>query len=179
MFRTLNDIQNDLQRTLNSLTFRCELLRNVQLRKKKDGTDFANKSQSFINATWVEGGIPKVPRLIVSGYNEINRGGESYTIYCYYQDSDCSRSDTGIVAMTPDEVMQHIDSILTETEIQIQRYKAQLERLPAIYDDFSVAVQTAVKKLKDDCSDLRVDKFPCTLEYRMLDYMHSINYSIL
>lgn len=191
--RTLEDVQKNLQRILNSLKFELSLWEKVELLKKKDGSNFQQISKSFKNATYkCNFSNLDYPTLKVIGYNELNRAYEEYSVFCYLRIEDMSRDDervkdafkpmawgVPIYVFNADEVMNVVVTRIANIKTQIQRYEKQLSVSEAVYTKFMGAVNSAIDEMKADCKELRVDNCTTSLEYLMIDAINSINYARL
>ena len=71
-----------------------ELLENIQIKRKKDGTHFANKNQTFENATYTGDMKDTImhPELKVSGRDK-KGNWRTYSINCYLFVEDMPKDD--------------------------------------------------------------------------------------
>ena len=192
--RCFEDVKKSLESRLSDYELEQKLWNEVKVLKKKDGTDFSNRSKSFENASWT---IPAYqdahhPELKVCGRNERGEWKE-FTLYMYDYADELSEGDErktraeggntftrATVVLTPDEAMIRIGYRVLNIVSASYALKKQLEELERIYDEFFTAIEDAFKGLKENCKGFRSnDNIPSTIEYMLLDVLENSGYRLM
>lgn len=167
-----------------------ELLEKIEIKRKKDGTHFQNKNQTFINANYtgnVDNTI-KYPELKLVGRDK--RGiWQEYSINCYLFADELPKDDerrnkalTGgytrdCYNLTTDEIIEKIESEKEFQKAYIKQYDEQIENSKRIFDVVSAKVQELSELIKSetDCfrelSPTGKKIYPSSLEYALQDYV--------
>lgn len=193
--KCIADIKLELMDRIEDAKFEISLWKQVKiLKKKKDGTDFANRVKSFENAKWT---IPTFsdefhPELIVSGYDSKGKFRD-YCIFAYLYCDDMSASDARkelgkqtasymrpTYVLTPDEVYIAIKDRIASLERSITILEAEFNDVDDVYFRFFNAVESAFKTLNEDCKQYRNDeKYPSSLEYAIAKVLGNRTNSLL
>lgn len=164
-----------------------ELLEKIEIKRKKDGSHFQNKNQTFLNAKYT-GNIDntiKFPELQITGRTKSGRW-ETYTIHCYLYVDDMEKDDIrrekalsggytrDCYNLTTDEIIEKIES---EKEFQkqcIANCDEQIRKSKVIFDEVEKKVNSLNEFIKLATKDLRNDErklYPSSLEYALQDYV--------
>ena len=192
--RCLEDVKKELECRISDAKAEMNLWKNVKILKKKDGTDFANRSKSFENAKWI---IPTYsdefhPELIVRGYGDDGQWHKD-TLYMYLYCDSMSDSDARKELGKKSSSIMRATYVLNTTEAycaiqdriaslaqSISIYEEELKNVDAIYNKFFDAVRSAFSTLTEDCKQYRLDeKYPSTLEYQMCKVLGNISTDLL
>lgn len=188
--RKYDDIVKHLEKNRNYHKFFLELLENIQINRKKDGTHFANKNQTFVNANYT-GNIDntiKFPELKLVGRDK-NGIWQEYSIYCYIfadelpkDDERRNKSLTGgytrdCYNLTTDEIIEKIEQEKETQKRYIEQYNKQIEESGKIFDLVSEKLEELKTALFESTKDLKEVNsrgeavFKSSLEYAMIDYI--------
>lgn len=152
-------LQEKIKGYVEEYTAKAEAWEKVIIKRKKDGTDFANLNQSFDGAsigkyTPVED--KKHPYLTVS-YSTPRWGSDSIQIFVYCDEEDKSYKNKSFVRdtriLTVDEIEQKIKDHITYCKEQAKIYTNDLPKIEKAMTDYAEAVKTAQEKLKSIGSD--------------------------
>lgn len=166
------------------------LLNKIEIKRKKDGSHFVNKNQTFVNANYTGDMNNTIihPELKLCGQDK-NGKWETYSIYCYiYCDElpkDDKRREKGISAgwsrdtyiLTTDEIIERIEAEKERQKKYIEGYNLQIERSKAIFNKVDEKLKELRNLIKDETEDLRECNscgkpiFPSSLEYALQDYI--------
>lgn len=183
--RSFEDILKRLQESKEYHVCFLTLLENIKINRKKDGTHFKNKNQTFENAEYtgnIDGTITH-PKLKIHGRDKFGVW-QRYEIDCYiYLDTlpkdDKRREGRETVTsclrntylLTTDEIIERIEEEKKRQKKYIENYDKQIDKSPQIFQK----VNDKVKELKDvissECEELRDNPFKSTLEYALIDYV--------
>lgn len=165
-----------------------ECLEKIQIKRKKDGTHFQNKNQTFENATYT-GDIKDTimyPELKVSG-RDIKGRYETYTINCYFFADELPKGDVkrkepvyGLrqtIILTTDEIIEKIEEEKERQKRYIKQYDKQIEESKKIFDIVSAKLEELKNTLNESVKDLKECNsegkpiFKSSLEYALRDYI--------
>lgn len=177
--RQFEDIKNALERDINLAKFEKRLWEDVEVIKKKDGTDFAKRSQSFKNARWtVESWSDEFhPVLKVRGRDD-KVGYQDFQLYCYLYADTLKKDDPRLekavklpvfirdtYIFTVDETRQLIRDRIQNLEQTISKLEEELRISKQVYDECIEGLKALGKKVKSWCDDLRTEDNMTSLEY--------------
>ena len=166
------------------------LLEKVEIKRKKDGTHFQKKNQTFVNGR-VE--IKPYndsfhPSFVVSGYGKDGKY-TSYDIdaYMYVDDMRKANPDderiqgmknvNGIMRNTyllsTDEIIERIEKEKERQRDYIKNYTEQIEASKKLFDIVSEKVQELRETIKENTKQFRNSVFPSSIEYALYDYVKS------
>lgn len=186
--RKYDDIVKHLEGNRNYHKYFLELLESIQIKRKKDGTHFANKNQTFENATYTGDTKETVvyPKLEVSG-RDANGIWRSYEIQCYFFADELPKDDErrkepvhGLrqtIILTTDEIIERIEQEKEKQKGFIKQYDKQIEESGKIFDLVSEKLEELKTALFESTKGLREVNsrgeavFKSSLEYAMIDYI--------
>lgn len=185
MLRNTDRIRQNLEAKLDETQLEIRLWESVEIVRKKDGTDFARRAQSFKNATWKDNGEHSIggyfPEISVTGEGRIG-GWKTFTLYMYDYVDEMRKDDPRIEKANPKESYVRQTYTLSVDEcynrikarvIQLRLYEESLEKslasLEDIYNKFLDAIEDVMQNLKSDCFEFRTDdNYPSALEYQLI-----------
>lgn len=164
-----------------------ELLENIQIKRKKDGTHFANKNQTFENATYTGDMKDTImhPELKVSGRDK-NGNWRTYSINCYLFVEDMPKDDIrrekaieasclkSTYILTTDEIIEKIEEEKERQRSYIANYEEQIRKSKVIFEEVEKKVQFLKDLIKTTTYEFRNDEkklYPSSLEYALKDYV--------
>lgn len=184
--RNYDEVLNKLE--VNREYHRCflELLENIQIKRKKDGTHFANKNQTFINANYINntGVVYKTneyPELKLVGSDKKGIWQE-YSIYCYIYADELPKDDErrkepvhGLrqtIILTTDEIIEKIEQEKERQKEYIKQYDRQIEESGKIFDLVSEKLEDLKNTLYESTKEFREREYnKSSLEYALIDYI--------
>lgn len=184
--RNYDEIVKTLTEDLNYHKFYLELLEKIEIKRKKDGTHYQNKNQTFVNANYT-GNIDntiKYPELRLIGRDESGNWRE-YSINCYLFADELPKDDdrrnkalTGSYTrdcynLTTDEIIEKIESEKEKQKAFIKNYENQIENSKQIFDEVVEKLDLLKLAIVRNCKQLRDDKYTCSLEYALFDYVRT------
>ena len=165
-----------------------ELLNRVEIKRKKDGTHFANKNQTFVNGrieikAWQDHNHPS---FTVSG--TVNGKYSSYDMDAYLYIDDMRKADPNdkriegakdtdgfwrnTYILTTDEIIEKIEKEKVKQKAYIENYERQIENAPIVFQKVYDKVKELKELIYNECVSCRDDKiFRCSLEYALVDYV--------
>lgn len=162
---------------------KLELWKAVEVRKKKDGSEFAKLSSAIVGARF--GRYTPVedahhPYLTVCGRN--SRGlwiEDSVHMYYYVDEMPVAARNRDVIygggflrktsPFNADEVREAITKHIAYLEDYITRLDAEIENAPAMFTAFRTAVENAEKELEATDKPLRKgDLYPTSLYYAIV-----------
>lgn len=185
MLRNTDRIRKNLEAKLDETQLEIRLWESVEIVRKKDGTDFVRRAQSFKNATWKDNGEYSIggyfPEISVTGEGRIG-GWKTFTLYMYDYVDEMRKDDPRIEKANPKELYVRQTYTLSVDEcynrikarvIQLRLYEESLEKslasLEDIYNKFLDAIEDVMQNLKSDCFEFRTDdNYPSALEYQLI-----------
>ena len=187
--RNLEDIRKELESRIAEYKAEIEAWRNVEILKKKDGSDFALKSKSFKNAKWYIESYsdefhPKLKCYGRVGYRYVDFEIDAYIYTDNLPESD-ARKNLGKSAgsfMRPtyvfsvDEVAEAIKARIAVCEKRVANVSAQLAESEVIYNEFFGSVNAALAKMRETCKKFKEDNYACSLEYLLRDAMANLRF---
>lgn len=183
----LKNLENGLQYHKNYL----ELLEKVEIKRKKDGTHFQNKNQTFVNGKIIikRYNDSNHPSFQVSGYTSDGKyNSYDFDVYLYVDDIRRKNPDDiriqGIensngylrntYLLNTDEIIEKIESEKEKQKECIKNYEKQISASKEIFEVVNSKVQELKQTIYDSCKDLRNNNvFRCSLEYALADYVKS------
>ena len=164
-----------------------ECLEKIQIKRKKDGTHYANKNQTFENATYTGDTKDTImhPELKVSG-RDIKGRWETYTINCYLFIDDMPKDDIrrekaieasclkSTYILTTDEIIEKIEQEKERQRSYIANYEEQIRKSKVIFEEVEKKVQFLKDFIKTTTYEFRSDEkklYPSSLEYALKDYV--------
>lgn len=167
------------------------LLENVKVNRKKDGTHFKNKNQTFENATFVGNADNTIthPFLKVMGRGKDGNWVE-VKIDCYINREDLAKDDERrnslvdcspwqpVYLLTTDEIIEEIEREKEMHTRCIKEYDKQIEESGRIFDIVSNKLQELKDAIYNECEPLQTTgrrnlgfKYTSSLEYALKDYI--------
>ena len=184
--RNYEDLRKKLEIDKDYYETMLECLNKVEIKRKKDGTHFANQNQTFINGKVV---IPSYmdsfhPVFKVYGQSKM-QGCLDFSFDCYiYVDNlkdDDERKQKAKKAnswsretyvFTTDEIIEEIERQKENAKYRIKLYENQIERSKKVFDKVHKRLQNLKDLIYTECKDLRDESvFRCSLEYALMDYV--------
>ena len=181
----LKKLENDLQYHKNYL----ELLEKVEIKRKKDGTHFQNKNQTFINGKVIikPYNDNNHPSFQISGYTSDGKYN-SYDFDAFLYVDDIRRNNPDDIRiqgiensdgfwrntylLNTDEIIEKIETEKKRQKEYIKHYEKQISASKEIFEVVNSKVQELKQTIYDNCKDLRDnDVFRCSLEYALVDYV--------
>ena len=190
LVRNYEEIVKTLTDDLNYHKFYLELLEKIEIKRKKDGSHFQNKNQTFVNG-----------KVEIKSYNDSNhpsfvvRGTCSdgnfreydFDVYLYIDDIRRKNPDDirvqGIknsdgfwrttYLLTTDEIIEKIESEKEKQKAFIKNYENQIENSKQIFDEIAEKLDLLKLAIVRNCKPLRDDKYNCSLEYALFDYVRT------
>lgn len=182
--RKLND---DLKYHKNNL----ELLEKVEIKRKKDGTHFQNKNQTFVNG-----------KIVIKAYNDYNHptfqvsgrtsDGEfntyEFDAFMYVDDMKAKnpedervknlKSSDGFWRTTyllnTDEIIEKIESEKEKQKKYIENYEKQISASKQAFDEVAEKLDLVKLAIIRNCKELRDNSvFRCSLEYALINYIRT------
>lgn len=167
------------------------LLENIKVNRKKDGTHFKNKNQTFENATYTGNADNTIthPTLKVMGRGKDGNWVEIH-IDCYINRDDLEKDDERrnslvdcspwqpVYLLTTDEIIEEIEREKEIHKRYIKEYEKQIEESGKIFDIISNKLEELKNVLYEQCKPLQTTgkrdlgfKYPSSLEYALKDYI--------
>ena len=196
MLRNTDKIRHNLELRLDETQLEISLWEAVEIVRKKDGTDFARRAQSFKNATWKDNAEYNIggyfPELSVTGRGKLG-GWRTFTLYMYEYVDEMRKDDPRREKANPKEPCVRQTYTLSIAEcynrikariIQLRLYETALEKslasLETVYNKFFDAIEEAMQNLKSDCFEFRTDdNYPSTIEYQLIEELEKTSASSL
>jgi hypothetical protein len=185
------DLVRELTNDLNYHKYFLELLEKVEIKRKKDGTHFANKNQTFVNG-----------KVIIKSYNDSNHPSfevsgicsdgkyRNYDFDAYLYIDDMRRKNPDDIRiqgienssgylrntylLTTDEIIERIEKEKKRQKEYIANYEKQINASKEIFDEIAEKLDVLKNTIYENCKDLRENPiFRCSLEYALADYVIS------
>lgn len=189
--RNYEEIRKTLERNKDYHEGVLNLLENVKINRKKDGTHFKNKNQTFENATYTGNTENTIIHPILRVVGRSKDGvWISYEINCYILRDDLEKDDdrrnnlvacscyTPVYLMNTDEIIEAIEQEKALHERYIKECENQIEESGKIFDKISNKLEELKTLLYEECEPLRTTgrkdlgfKHPSSLEYALKDYI--------
>ena len=179
----------ELTNDLNYHKYFLELLEKVEIKRKKDGTHFANKNQTFVNG-----------KIVIKSYNDSNHPSfevsgicsdgryRQYDFEAYLYIDDMRRKNPNderiketkdndgfwrnTYLLTTDEIIERIEKEKERQKEYIANYEKQINASKEIFDKVTEKLDVLKNTIYENCKDLREDKvFCCSLEYALANYV--------
>lgn len=181
----LKKLNDDLMYHKNYL----ELLEKIEIKRKKDGTHFQNKNQTFINGKVLIKSYndSNHPSFQVSGYTSDGKyNSYDFDAYMYIDDMRKQNPDdiriqgiensSGYLRNTyllnTDEIIEKIETEKKRQKEYIENYEKQISASKEIFEVVNSKIQDLKQTIYDSCKDLRDNNvFRCSLEYALADYV--------
>ena len=163
------------------------LLEKVEIKRKKDGTHFQNKNQTFVNGRIEIKSYSDSfhPSFVVSGRGKDGKY-TSYDIDAYIYEEDLPKDDERrkmckssasfmkkTYIMTTDEIIEKIEKEKERQKDYIKNYTKQIEESKKLFDMVSEKVQELRDCIKEGTKQFRDSVFPSSIEYALSDYVKS------
>ena len=186
-YRNYDEVLNKLKKNREYHQCFLELLEKIEIRRKKDGTHFVNKSQTFFNAKYtgnVDNTI-KFPELQVTGRTKSGIW-ETFSIRCYVYEEDLPIDDErrkqvisggytkDCYNFTTDEIIEQIEKEKKIQKQYIENYDKQIDASKKIFDEVSEKMNELSEFIKKSTYEFRNDErkiYPSSLEYALQDYV--------
>lgn len=182
--RKLND---DLKYHKNNL----ELLEKIEIKRKKDGTHFQNKNQTFVNGKIVIKAYNDYnhPTFQVSGYTSDGKFNTyEFDAYMYVDDmkaknpedervKDLKNSDgfwRTTYLLNTDEIIEKIESEKENQKKYIENYEKQISASKQAFNEVAEKLDLVKLAIIRNCKELRDNPvFRCSLEYALINYVRT------
>lgn len=186
-YKTVEEVINHLQDYLNETNKKIEAWEKVEVRKKKNGEDFARISQSFINAefgkyTPVEDAFH--PYLTVSFTHNHRYWTDEIEAFYYVDELPKDKQDRETIyksswsratsPLTVEELCEKIASHIETLKQNAESLKLQIENAPIMFNTYRQAIADAEKALETADKELRKlkphlgDLYPTSLYYAIV-----------
>lgn len=178
--RNYEDVLKQIKTSKDYYETMLKAFEKVEIKRKKDGTHFVNKNQTFVNAT-----ITNDVRPELKVYAQSNMQGYlSFSFNCYLYEEDLKKDDErlnklvkssiyrSVYQFTTDEIIERLEEEKEHAKRMIELCDRQIEASEKIFQEVYERITDIKRYIKDSCSDFRYNNlYRCTLEYALVSFV--------